>query len=312
MSNEQHPELYRRLRPGSLKKVVGQDEAISVLLTKMKAKKLPHAILITGPSGVGKTTIGRIISKHLDCADGDFEEVNCAGSGIDKIRDIRRGMPFKSLAGGGRVWLLDEVHMLSSDGQNALLKMLEDPPAHVYFILCTTNPGKVIDTVQNRCMHLKLKAINSKDMSNLVQSAADAVGFELREEVRDHIVDAAEGSGRQALVLLDSILGIDGDEAQLAAISNPEHKQAAFDIVKALLWEKAKWPAVAKILKGLKDSADVEGIRHLVLATASNGMLKADKNLPRYYMIVTAFRDNFYDSKFAGLTAACYEVVHPI
>lgn len=311
MSKTEHPELYRKHRPTSFKKMVGQDGAISILTTKVKAKQIPHAILITGPSGVGKTTIARILQKPLDCVDSDFYEINCAGNGIDRIREIRDRMMLKGLTGGKRIYLLDEIHKLSIDGQNALLKMLEDPPDHIYFILCTTDPGKVIRTIQTRCLHIKLKSIGVKELAEIVQSIADIEGVEIREEVLDRLVEVAEGSARQALVLLDSIRGLEGEDAQLAAISNPENKQAAFDIVKALLWEKATWSKVAKILKGIPQD-DPEGIRYLVLANATAEMLKCSKNSPRAYMIVTAFRDNFYDSKFAGLVAACWESINPV
>lgn len=308
--SKEHVELYRKHRPSSLKRIVGQADAVSVLSSKIKAKKLPHAILFTGPSGVGKTTMARIVIKHLGGLEDDFEEVNCAGVGIDKIRSIGTRTGFRGLQGGPRGWILDEAHKLTSDGQNALLKMLEEAPEWIYFILCTTDPQKIIKTIHTRCMQIKLKSMGAKEVQELVENIASIEGMELREEVIDRIVDAAEGSARQALVLLDTIREIEGEEAQLAAITNPEAKQVAFDLVKALLWEKANWKSVSKILQGI-DNEDPEGLRYLVLACATKEMLKGTKNSPRAYMIVTAFRDNFYDSKFSGLVAACWEVVQP-
>ena len=132
-------ELYKKHRPSYLEDVFGQPEAVKVLGSMIEKDDLPHSILFTGPSGVGKTTLARILKEELECHANDFKEINCADfRGIDTIRDIRNNMNRQSLMGGPLIWLIDEAHKLTNDAQTAFLKMLEDTPKHVYFFLATT------------------------------------------------------------------------------------------------------------------------------------------------------------------------------
>src|SRR5687768_10085551 len=121
--------LYKKHRPKTLKGIVGQDGAVASLQKMIDRNLIPHAILFTGDSGVGKTTIARILKDHLECGDPDFIEVNAADSkGIDMVRDIRSRAGLSPMAGPCRVWLIDEAHKLTTDAQNCILKILEDGP----------------------------------------------------------------------------------------------------------------------------------------------------------------------------------------
>ncbi len=194
------------------------------------------------------------------------------------------------------------------DAQTALLKLLEDTPDHVYFILATTDPQGLRATIRTRCTEIRFNPLSPKAMAELITSIAEKEGTTLSEEVIDKLVESAEGSARKALVLLDSVIKIEDAEEQLNCIASSTAKQDAFLIVKALLWEKADWPAVAKMIKEITTD-DWEGLRHLILVNATNELLKAGKSSPRAYAVVRCFDTNWFDSKRAGLAAACYEVL---
>ncbi len=303
-------ELYKQYRPTTFKQVLGQPEAVKILEDLVKRKKVPHALLLTGGSGVGKTTIARILQDKLDCSDSDFFELNAADTkGIDTIRDIRQSMGYTPMQGSSRIWYVDECAKLTSDAQTCLLKMLEDTPSHVYFILSTTDPQKVIKTIHTRCTEIKLSSLTPKDIEDLLVSVSTKEKTKVPQEVIDRIVEVAEGSARKALVILHQVIGLKTEQEQLDAVQNSESRQQAIEIARALLNPATRWPAMAKILKEV-DTSDPEGIRYLVLAYASNVMLGGGGNLlDRAYLIICAFEGNFYDSKKAGLVRACWEVI---
>ena len=146
-------ELYKKHRPKRLKDVLGCDGIKKQIQRCPDGSHLAHSILITGPSGCGKTTIARIVAqKILKTSDTDLMEINCADfRGIEMVRDIRSRMSLAPMGGQARTWIIDEAHQLTTQAQDAFLKILEDQPRHVYFILCTTDPSKLITTVKNRC-----------------------------------------------------------------------------------------------------------------------------------------------------------------
>lgn len=299
-------ELYKRYRPDALSKVVGQKEAVKILGKKIKGDSLPHTILLSGPSGCGKTTIARILATRLGCSKVDLSEINCADfRGIEMVRDIRSRMALSPSCGQCRVWIIDEAHQLSSQAQNAFLKILEDTPRHVYFFLATTEPEKLIATVRNRAMPVKLSSIRSADMGKLIADVLAQEGASLEDEVADKLVACADGSARRALVLLEQVLALPDSDEQLNCLESSVVGNEAIQIARALLNPRTRWPEMAALLKQIEE--EPEQLRWMVLGYTTNVMLS--KATPRAYAVIAAFRDNFYDSKRAGLVAACYEVV---
>jgi len=301
-------ELYRKHRPKKLKDVLGQEAATRMLWEMWKSKRIPHALLLVGPSGTGKTTLARILRKKLGCGDSDFYELNVADfRGIDMIRDIRSRMNLAPMAGNCRVYLLDEVSELTKNAMDSFLKILEDTPSHVYFMLCTTDPQKLKKTIITRCTEVKLRSLDNKSMEKLLNDTAEKEEFKLTEEVRDKIIDHAEGGARKALVLLNQIVGLEAEEDQLDAISKADFKSQAIQLARLLMKPNAKWPEVAGLLKDLDD--DAEGVRRMLLAYFQSVLLGGGKMAGKAYVVIDALRDPLYDIGKPGLTAACWEIV---
>jgi DNA polymerase III gamma/tau subunit len=301
-------EFYRKYRPKKPSEVVGQAKVVALLRGYLERKALPHALLFTGPSGVGKTTLARILKRALNCSDQDFVEVNTADfRGIDMVREIRERMGSAPLGGTCRIWLIDEAAKLSGDAQDALLKMLEDAPGHVYFMLATTDPQKLHATIKTRCTELKLGRIEEADLRALVARVAAAEGLAYSDAVVARVADVADGSARKALVILDALVGVEGEEAQLAAVAAGDFKAQAIEICRVLVRPGTAWPECAKLVEAVKD--DPEQIRRLILGYTRSIILKGGKLAARAYFIGRVFQDPWYGYEAAGLTLCCYEVM---
>lgn len=300
-------ELYRTHRPTSLKQVIGQPKVVQQLTKFLEKGNFPHANALIGPSGVGKTTVVRILKKKLGCSDTDYVESNCADfRGIESIRDMRSRMSLAPMNGKCRIYHLDEAHKMTNDAQNAFLKMLEDTPAHVYFFLSTTEINKLIKTVKTRLTKFVFDPLSTKFLTEIVLQVAEKEGKKFSEEVIEKIVEGADGSARQALVSLHQILNIEDEDEQLANISSVQADREAIEIARALINPKTDWSAMAKILREVQE--EPESIRYLVLAYVSKILVSGRKD-PRCKLILDRFSYNFYDTKKAGLIGACYEVI---
>lgn len=303
--------LYIKHRPTRLEDLVGQPGAVAQLQALLADRgRFPHCVLLTGPSGTGKTTCARIIKDALGCSEHDFREYGDADSrGIDTVRQIQKSARLVPMSGGVRVFLLDEFHLMTGEAQNSLLLLFENTPRLSYFLLCTTNPAKVIPTIRSRATEVRLSALPTSAIKKLVKRVAKAEGIQIADAVLDRLAELADGGARKALVLLHQIAGVVGDQARMEALEKGDSARAAFDLVKALLWEKPSWANVQEILRGIDD--DPEGVRRLVLSLAGKEMLKAGVKAgqaARAAAIISCFRDNFFDCGQAGLILACWEV----
>ncbi len=302
-------ELHRKHRPTLFKQLVGQPDAVKVLSGFHKTSKIPHAILLHGPSGVGKTTCAYIIRDKLECGQLDFREMNCANTrGIDTVREIQSQMQMSPLSGKVRMWLLDEVHQTSRDAQSAMMVPLEQCPSHVYFILATTDPDKLLDTIRGRCTMVKFHPVKEPVLEALVKDVAAKEGKSVSDKLARHIAEAAGGSAREALNFLDKVIDLESDDDKFAVIVSRDLKRAAFDVVKELLWSPhPSWIKLARIVAEV-DRSNPEGLRHLILANTRKELLKCDKRTEkRAFAVLLAFEKNWHDSKDAGLEISCYD-----
>lgn len=302
-------ELYKKHRPVTLAGVVGQPEAIKVLERMIKEKKVPQFLLLTGPSGCGKTTVARILKKHLNCGDNDFTELDGAvNRGIDDMKLIRQQMRLYPMGGDCRIYLIDECHMLTREAQSALLKALEDTPSAVYFFLCTTDPEKLLPTIKTRASQIKLKAISHGEITKLVKTTAAHEKKKVTEDVLDKLTDAAAGSARKALVLLEQVLSLDDEDERLKFLENPDAQSEGIEIARALMNPRVTWPEVAKLIK--QTTEEPETIRWIVLGYFNSVLLGGGKFAKRAAQVMNCFRDDYFQTKKAGLTLSCWEAVN--
>ncbi len=235
-----HLTLYRKYRPQRFSDVVGQDHVTQTLKRAAAEDKVAHAYVFSGPRGAGKTSTARILAKRLNCLRGqdepcgecpscvqiasgtslDVVEIDAASHGsVDDARDIRERVAYASVGGKWRVYIIDECHMLSPAANNALLKVLEEPPEQVVFVFATTEPQKVLQTLIDRCQRYEFRALGARDIAGLLERISEAEGVAADAEALQMIASRAEGSARDALTILDQLISYSSDKVTVEALT---------------------------------------------------------------------------------------------
>ena len=299
-------DLYKKHRPRRFKDMVGQSEIVGQFEEWLTNDRVPNAILLVGPSGVGKTTLARIVKNELGCSKSDYQEINAADSrGIDTVRDISVRIHLSPMGGGkARVWIIDEAAKLTGDAQTALLKVLEDGPPHAYFFLCTTDPQKLLKTIITRCTELKFRALTKDELLGLLSVVAAKENNALSANVAERIAEAADGSARKALVLLHQVMGLANEEEQLNAVQKSDSRRQAIELARILMNERTPWPKVVEILNGVDE--EPESLRRMILSYYQKVLLGGGPKAPRAAELIERFADNYYDVGRAGLVLACW------
>lgn len=264
--------LYRSYRPQDFKSVAGQRHVVTTLQNAIKLNKVAHAYLFSGPRGTGKTSMAKIMAKALNCVHGpttepcneceickgitkgtisDIVEIDAASNnGVDEIRDLRDKVKYLPSECRYKVYIIDEVHMLSQGAFNALLKTLEEPPSHVIFILATTEPHKIPATILSRCQRFDFQSLDKADIVERLQYVLNAENIKATPEAVDLIAESSEGGMRDALSLLDQSISYSTDdvisEDDVLAVSGNISSQITLHMLKEALESNS-----AEVLKSL-------------------------------------------------------------
>ncbi len=253
--------LARKYRPQRFSEIVGQNHIVKTLINALKRGKLSHALLFSGIKGTGKTTVARIIAKALNCKnpeDGyepcnkcshcieitkgifvDVIEIDAASNrGIDQIRELIENLKYAPAKGRAKVYIIDEAHMLTKEASNALLKSLEEPPSHIYFILATTEPNKLPPTIISRCQRYDFRRLELKRMIQFLQEICLKEDYEIELSALELIAKEAQGSMRDALSLLDQAMayGVKTKEDVISALG--WHEEVLVEEIAQILLER--------------------------------------------------------------------------
>jgi len=260
--------LARRYRPQTFSEVVGQRHVVKTLINALKTGRLSHALLFAGIKGTGKTTVARIIAKALNCSNlvegyepcnrctncqeinkgifVDVIEIDAASNrGIDQIRDIIENLKFAPAKGKAKVYIIDEAHMLTKEASNALLKSLEEPPSHVYFILATTEPNKLLPTILSRCQRYDFRRLDLTLLVKHLTRICEKEGYSMEEDAIRLIAKEAQGSLRDALSLLDQAMAYGTHTKEDVISAFGWHEAILVEELATVLLERS----VAKVLK---------------------------------------------------------------
>ena len=288
----------RKYRPGTFDDVIGQPHVVQTLMNAVATKRIAHAYLFSGTRGVGKTTVARILAKALNCEQGPTDHpcntcVNCqeitqgnsvdvteidgaSNTSVDDVREIRENVKFTPFRGQYRVYIIDEVHMLSNSAFNALLKTLEEPPAHVVFIFATTEVHKIPATILSRCQHYNFRRIARTEIVERLRAVAELDQLKLEDRSLTALARASEGSMRDALSLLDQAIAFGGktvSHEDLEVLLGGVPQELVQGLIKAVLAQDS--PAVLTVLASALDQGHdlrafcaeaVEHVRNLLVA----------------------------------------------
>ena len=287
--------LYNDVRPQTLDEFVGNEQIISVIKGFLSSDKHPHSYLFSGQSGVGKTSLARIMANMLNIREGDLIELNAASTrGIDTIREIEDAVSYKPMFSDKRMIILDEAHELTKAAQQALLKITEDVPEYQYFVFCTTEPNKLILTLRNRFQHFKLESLSEKQLKILIDQTckkADIILISL--SVGEEIVKFSNGSARTALILLEKTTGLSQEDA-LKVIHQSNIDESDLNVInlcRAIL--HSKWSEIVEIYKQ-QNFNDPESLRRIILGYFHSCLLGSSglNDIIHFSNLINIFKDS--------------------
>ncbi len=285
----QHLALYRKYRPETFEDVVGQENAVNILTSAIKQKKISHAYLFCGGRGTGKTTVARIFARDIGCNPEDIIEIDAASNrGIDEIRELREAVRTSPFSSPYKIYIIDEAHMLTKEAANALLKTLEEPPSHVIFILATTDPEKLPATIVSRCQKIVFSVPHLDTLAKRLIDVAKREGRALDEEGAELLARHGKGSYRDALGALEQVLSVNSKDVThkevAVLVGQPEHEMLV-SLLTALC--KKDEEGITKLVEALEKNTNalrvyddfIEMVRSALLARISESKIADPQSL---------------------------------
>lgn len=261
--------LYRKYRPGDFSEVVGQDHIVQVLEGALAEDKVAHAYLFAGPRGTGKTSVARILADKLGASRNDTYEMDAASNrGIDEIREIREAVRTLPMESPVKVYIIDEVHMLTKEAFNALLKTLEEPPAHVIFILATTEMHKLPATIISRCQTFSFKKPTVAQVKELVRRVVKKEKYTIEDGALETIAFLGDGSHRDAIGILQKVVSSTGDKEitadEVEIVTGAPSQWYIFNFILSIL-DKDKAGSLSVIKKAVDENKDMRVFIKMVM-----------------------------------------------
>jgi len=319
-----HITLYRKYRPSSFSEVSGENEIVKSLKLSLKNKSMAHAYLFSGPRGVGKTTIARLIAKGVNCLnlgeDGepcnecknckainegrfsDLIEIDAASNrSIDEIRSLKEKINYQPVEGLKKVYIIDEAHMLTKEAFNALLKTLEEPPSHVMFILATTELDKILPTIISRCQRYDFKALDIEDMKSGLKHILKEENLSMSDEVYPLIYENSSGSMRDSISILERlIVTANGNEINLKIAEDTlgVTPSSRIKIFLDKLLNESEYNIINELEALANESFDIELFFKDLAKYCKNAIVKNELDIDKGLKIISTIYDVINKFKF--------------
>ena len=315
--------LYRTYRPQTFEEVAGQQHIVKTLKNALSSGKIAHAYLFAGPRGTGKTSMAKLFAKALNCEHGvgcqcnecrnckaiidgshpDVLELDAASNnGVDEIRELIDKVKYGTILGRYKVYIIDEVHMLSAGAFNALLKTLEEPPEHVIFILATTEPHKILPTILSRCQRYDFEKVSDQDIRDRLHVILDEEGVEFNDAAINLIIKLADGGMRDALSILEKVLAYSGNtlnENDILNIFSLESTEEKIALLNSIVNKDTK-DVLDRLHKYVSSGTDIKRLTEDLLSILKDVLIYNSSSNASYLEIlkedeaqdVTSFIDN--------------------
>lgn len=314
-SVQQDLPLHLKYRPAKLKDMVGQRDIVTSLGKIVDSKNPGHSYMFTGPAGTGKTTLARILAAEFNCNLENVLEVDAAtNNGIEAMRDITSALRYQGFGDTpNKAIIIDECHALSKAAWQSLLKTVEEPPSHVYIFFCTTEHGKVPETILTRCHSYTLKSLRYDDIMDLLEWVVEQEDMDTPENVVEMVARSCNGSARMALVMLSMVRDCKDPDEAASLLESPIENRDVIDLCRLLVKKDLSWARAIELLKAIPDM-NPESVRIVVanyLAACLMGAKRDNEIRDLLYMLQQFSKPFLQSDKNAPLLLALGNILYP-
>ena len=299
---EKEGELHLRYRPKIFSEFIGSETIKESILSSLHRT---HTFIFHGLRGCGKTTLARLLAYELEIKDRDIIEIDAADkTGIDDARQLKSTVSYAAMGGKNKIYIIDECHRLTGNAMDSLLKTFEEPPEHVYFVLCTTEINKLSKTIRSRAKEYELRPLSKINGEKLIDWICKEEGFEVPSSIRKLIIERCEGVPREIVISVDKVRDMEDVEKAKELIQSVSEKAEVIELCR-LLVKGSPWKEVSEVLKGIPD--EPEQVRRAVLGYLKKVLLNNGGD--RIADMIFLFGENVYDGGAAVLSACCFRAL---